>query len=86
VCETWPLTLKEEHRLRVYENRVLRRMFGRKGEEVSGGCRRQHNEALRNLYASPHIIRVIKSRRMRWVDHVACNGGEKCIRNFGRKT
>jgi hypothetical protein len=64
VCETWTLTLREEHRLRVSENRVLRRIFGPKREEVAGGWRRVHNEELHNLYASPNIIRVIKSRMM----------------------
>jgi hypothetical protein len=63
-CETWSLTLREEHRLRVSENRVLRGVFGPKREEVTGGWRRLHNEELHNLYSSPNIITVIKSRRM----------------------
>jgi hypothetical protein len=62
-CETWSLTLGEEHRLRAFENIFLRRIFGPKREEVAGGWRRLHNE-LHNLYASSNIIRVIKSRRM----------------------
>jgi hypothetical protein len=66
-CGTWFLTLREEHRLRVFENRMLRRMFGPKREEVEGGWRRLHNEELCNLYNSPNIIGVIKSRRVRWV-------------------
>jgi hypothetical protein len=66
--------LKEEHRLRVFENRVLRRIFGRKGDEVTGGWRKLHNEKLHNLYSSPSIIRMIKSRRMRWTRHVARMG------------
>jgi hypothetical protein len=70
-CETWSLTLREEHRLRVFENRVLRRMFGPKRGEVTGGWRKLHNEELRNLYFSPSIIRRIKSRRVRWEEHVA---------------
>jgi hypothetical protein len=62
-CENWSLTLREEHRLRVFENRVLRRIFGPKRGEVSGGWRKLHNEELHNLYSSPSIIRMIKSRR-----------------------
>jgi hypothetical protein len=73
-CETWSLTLREEHRLRVFENRVLRRIFGPKRDEVTGEWRRLHNEELNNLYSSPTIIRVIKSRRMRWAGHVARMG------------
>jgi hypothetical protein len=71
VCETWSLTLREEHRLRVFENRVLRRIFGPKRFEVTGGWRKLHNEELHNLYSSPNIIRMIKSR--------ACstNGGKR---------
>jgi hypothetical protein len=65
------LTLREEHRLRVYKNRVLR-IFGPKREEVAGGWRKLHNNGLHNLYTSPNIIRVIESRRMRWVWNVAC--------------
>jgi hypothetical protein len=57
--------------LSVSENRVLGRIFGRKREEVAGGWRRLHNEELHNLYASPHILKVIKSRRMKWVGHIA---------------
>jgi hypothetical protein len=67
--ETWYLTLREEHR--VFENRVLRKIFGPKRNEVTGGWRKLHNEELRDLYSSPSIIRVIKSRRMRWAGHVA---------------
>jgi hypothetical protein len=59
------------------ENRVLRRIFGPKGEEMVGGWRRLHNEELRNLYASQNIIRVIKSRNVRWAGHVACRGDSK---------
>jgi hypothetical protein len=62
----------EEHRLRVFENRVLRRIFGPKRVEVTGGWRKLHNEELHNLYSSPNIITMIKSRRMRWAGHVAC--------------
>jgi hypothetical protein len=70
-CETWSLTLKEERRLRVFENRVLRRIFGPKRDEETGGWRKLHNEELHNLYCSPSIIRSIKSRRMRWARHIA---------------
>jgi hypothetical protein len=59
-CETWPLTLREEHRLRVFENRVLRRIFGPKRDEVTGEWRKLHNEELHDLYPSPSIIRIIK--------------------------
>jgi hypothetical protein len=70
-CETWSLTLKREHRLRVFENRVLRGKFGPKRDEVTGEWRKLHNGKLHNLYSSPDIIRQVKSRRMRWAGHVA---------------
>jgi hypothetical protein len=70
-CETWSLTLREEHRLRVFENRVLRRIFGPKRNEVTGEWKKLRNEELRDLYSSPSIIRIIKSKRMRWAGHVA---------------
>jgi hypothetical protein len=73
-CETWSLTLREKHRLRVFGNRVLRRIFGPKRDEVMGELRKLHNEELRDLYSSPSIIRIIKSRKMRWVGHVARMG------------
>jgi hypothetical protein len=72
--ETWSLTLREEQILRVFENRVLRRMFGMMRDEVTGGWRKMYNEEFHNLYSSPGIIRMIKSRRMRWVGHVARMG------------
>jgi hypothetical protein len=65
-CATWSLTLREEHRLRVFENRMLSRIFESKRYEVTGGCRNLHNKELRKLYSSPSIIRFIKTRRMRW--------------------
>jgi hypothetical protein len=63
--------LREEHRLRVFENRVLRRIFGPKRDGVTGGSRKLHSEELHSLYSSRNIIRVTKSRRMRWAGHVA---------------
>jgi hypothetical protein len=69
--KTWSLTLREEHRLRVFENRALRRIFGPKRDEFTREWRKLHNEDLRDLYSSPSIIRIIKSRRMRWAGHVA---------------
>jgi len=70
-CETWTLTLREERRLRVFENRVLRRVFGPNRDEVTGEWRKLHNEELSDLYSLPNIVRVVKSRRMRWAGHVA---------------
>jgi hypothetical protein len=70
-CETWSLTLSDERRLRVFENRVLRRVFGPKREEVTGEWRKLHNEELSDLYSLPNIVWVVKSRRMRWAGHVA---------------
>jgi hypothetical protein len=63
--QTWSLTLRKEHALRVFENRVMRRIFGLKRDEVTGGWRKLHNEELRDLYSSPRMIRIIKSRGMR---------------------
>jgi hypothetical protein len=78
-CETWSLPLREEHRLRVFENRVLRGIFGPKRDEVTEEGRKLHSRELHNLYSSPDIIRQIKSRRMRWAGHVArMGGGRKC--------
>jgi hypothetical protein len=73
-CESWSLTLREECTLRVFENKVLRRIFGPKRDEVRGEWRRLHKKELYALYSSPNIIRVIKSRRLRWAGHVARTG------------
>jgi hypothetical protein len=70
-CETWSLTLKEECRLRVFENRALRKILGPKRDEVTGEWRKLHNKELSDWYSSPNIIWMIKSRRMRWKGHVA---------------
>jgi hypothetical protein len=72
-CKTWSPTLREEHRLRVFENRVLRKIFGPKREE-DGSWRKLHNDELHSLYSSPNIVRVIKSRVLRWAGHVARMG------------
>jgi hypothetical protein len=72
-CETWSLALREEHRLRVFENRVLRKIFGPKREE-DVSWRKLHNDEVHSLYSSPNIVRVIKSRRMRWAGHMARMG------------
>ncbi|KAJ4439479.1 hypothetical protein ANN_07603 [Periplaneta americana] len=73
-CETWTLTLREEHRLRMFENKVLRKILGAKRDEVTGEWRKLHNTELHALYSSPDIIRNIKSRRLRWTGHVARMG------------
>jgi len=78
-CETWSLTMREERRLRVFENRVLRRVFGSMRDEVTGEWRKLHNEELRDLYSLPNIVRVVKSRRMRWAGHVAHMGERRGV-------
>ena len=80
-CETWSLTLREERRLRVFENRVLRRVFGPKWDEVTGEWRKLHNEELNDLYSLPNIVRVVKSRRMRWAGHVARMGEDRVVQS-----
>jgi hypothetical protein len=77
-----PLTLREERRLRVLENGVLRRIFGPKRDEVTREWRKRHNEELHDLYCSPNIVRIIKWRRMRWARHVARMGGSEAYTGF----
>ena len=76
-CEAWSLTAREERKLRLFENMLLRRIFGPRRNEVKGEWRRMHNEELNGLHSSPNIVRVIKSRRMRWAGHVARMGEER---------
>ena len=78
-CETWSLKLREERKLKLLENMVLRRIFGPKRDEVTGEWRRLHNEELNDLYCSPNIVRVIKWRRVRCVGHVARMGEERGV-------
>ena len=84
-CETWLLTLREECRLRVFENRVLKRIFGPRRDEVTEEWRKLPNEELNDLYTSPNIIWVIKLRRMKWAEHVA-RMGKKRIQGFDGET
>jgi hypothetical protein len=81
-CETWSLTLRKEHRLRVFEDRVLRMMFGPKREEVTGERRKLHNEELQDLHSSPSIIRIMKARRMRWTGHETRMGANRNAYRF----
>jgi len=78
-CETWSLILREERRLTLFEDRVLRRIFWPKRDEATGKWRKLHNEELNDLYSSPNIIQVIKSRRMRLAGHVARMGERRGI-------
>jgi len=81
-CETWSLTLREERKLRVFENRVLRRVFGSKRDEVTGEWRKLHNEELSDLYSLPSIVWVVKSRRLRWAGHVVRIGEGRGVQGF----
>jgi hypothetical protein len=78
-CETWSLTLREESRLRVFETRVMRRVFGPKRDEVTGEWRDLHNWKLNDLYSLSNIVRVVKSRRLRWAGHVARMGEDSGV-------
>jgi len=81
-CETWSLTLREERRLRVFENRMLRRIFGPRRDEITREWRKLHNEELNNLYSSPNIVRVIKWRKIRWAGHIARMGRGEAYTGF----
>ena len=85
-CETWSLTLKEECSLWVFENKVLRRIFGPKRDEVTGEWRRLHNKEPYALYSSQNNIRVIKSRRLRWAGYVALMGERRGADGFTGET
>jgi hypothetical protein len=85
-CGTWSLTLREKRRLKVFESRVLRRIFGPKRDEVTGEWRKLHNEELNELYSSHNIVRVIQPRRMRWSGHVARMEESRGVQVFGGKT
>jgi hypothetical protein len=78
-CETWPLTLRGDHRINLFRNRVLRRIFEPKRNEVTGRWRKLHNEKLRDLYSSTSIIRNMKSRRMMWAGQVARMGQKRNV-------
>jgi len=78
-CETWSLELREESRLRVFENRVLRKVYGPKRAEVTGEWRKLHNEELNDLYSLPNIVGVVKSRRIRWAGIVARMGDDRGV-------
>ena len=84
-CETWLLTLMKQCRLGVFENRVLRRIFGPRRDEVTGRWRRLHNEKRNDLYSSPNTVWVMKSRRMRWVGHIALSGRGEVRTGVGRE-
>jgi hypothetical protein len=77
--KTWSLTLRKERRLRMFENRVLKKVFGPKRDEVTGKWRKLHNEELNDLYFLPNIVRVVKSRRMKWAGHVARMGEDRGV-------
>jgi len=81
-CETWSFRLRNESKLRVFENRMPRRIFGRKRDEVTREWRKLHNEELNDLYSSSNIVRMMKSRRMRWAGHLAPMGRREAYTGF----
>ena len=81
-CDVWPVTLREEPTLKVFKNRVLRKRFGLKRDEATKDWRNLHNDKIHNLYSSPHIIQLIKSRITRWTGHLACVGNREVQRGF----
>ena len=85
-CETWSLTLREERRLRVFENKVLRTVLGPKRNEVTGEWRILHNDEFSDLYSLNNIVRVVKWRRMRWTGCVAHMGRVRCAQGSGEET
>jgi hypothetical protein len=85
-CETWSSTLREERRLRVFENRVLKGIYEPKRNKVTGEWRKLHDEEINDLYCSRNIFRVIKSRRRRWAGHVASMGMKEVYTGFWRET
>jgi len=70
-CESWSMILADEHKLRVFENKVLRKIYRKKRDEMTGEWRRLHNEELHGLYDLPNVVKIMKSRRLRWAGHVA---------------
>ena len=85
-CETWPVMLREEHGLRVCENWVLGKKFGPKRKDITGNWRKLHSEELHDLYSSPNVIRVLKSRRIVLAGYVAYMGEKKYIQNSDKET
>ena len=81
-CETWTLTLREEKRLQIFENKVLRKIFGTRRDDQTGECIRLHNGELHDLYGKPNIIRIVESRRLRWAGHLTRMGNERGARKL----
>jgi len=81
--ETWSVTLREERRVKVLENRMVRGIFGPKRDDVIEEWGKLHKEEISDLYSSPNIIQLIESRKLRWVKNIACMGKERCMQDFG---